>query len=191
MKLAGAKAIGALRRSRRQTGSKPPAATSSIKPLRPRSHGLCAPGRPARGFLRREPRSRQRRATAWAASLPCTASDCVTAIRAACREIAHLLKNRFYIGEVVYRGHVHRGEHVAILDRALFRMITSSVVSMTLFCSSRAHSRTEDEKSVSKVARNSDELIQYGLSRPRALGVTMRSPQAIRSHAHADVMLAF
>ena len=25
--------------------------------------------------------------------------------------LAHLLKNRFYIGEVVYRGQVHRGEH--------------------------------------------------------------------------------
>src|SRR5437764_15340674 len=25
--------------------------------------------------------------------------------------LAHLLKNRFYIGEVVYRGEVHRGEH--------------------------------------------------------------------------------
>jgi hypothetical protein len=25
--------------------------------------------------------------------------------------LAHLLKNRFYIGEVVYRGEMHRGEH--------------------------------------------------------------------------------
>src|SRR5882724_6780692 len=30
--------------------------------------------------------------------------------------LAHLLKNRFYIGEVVYRGQVHRGEHEPILD---------------------------------------------------------------------------
>ena len=29
--------------------------------------------------------------------------------------LAHLLKNRFYIGEVVYRGEVHRGEHDPIL----------------------------------------------------------------------------
>ena len=34
--------------------------------------------------------------------------------------LAHLLKNRFYIGEVVYRGEAHRGEHQPILDCALF-----------------------------------------------------------------------
>src|SRR5260221_14063061 len=34
--------------------------------------------------------------------------------------LAHLLKNRFYIGEVVYRGEVHRGEHEPILDSAPF-----------------------------------------------------------------------
>jgi len=34
--------------------------------------------------------------------------------------LAHLLKNRFYIGEVVYRGEVLRGEHEPILNRDLF-----------------------------------------------------------------------
>ena len=34
--------------------------------------------------------------------------------------LAYLLKNRFYIGEVAYRGEVHRGGHAPILDRALF-----------------------------------------------------------------------
>jgi site-specific DNA recombinase len=34
--------------------------------------------------------------------------------------LAHLLKNRFYIGEVAYRGEVHRGEHEPILTRDLF-----------------------------------------------------------------------
>jgi site-specific DNA recombinase len=34
--------------------------------------------------------------------------------------LAHLLKNRFYIGEVVYRGEAHRGEHESILEPALF-----------------------------------------------------------------------
>jgi site-specific DNA recombinase len=34
--------------------------------------------------------------------------------------LAHLLKNRFYIGEVVYQGDVHRGEHEPIINRALF-----------------------------------------------------------------------
>jgi site-specific DNA recombinase len=34
--------------------------------------------------------------------------------------LAHLLRNRFYIGEVVYRGGTHSGEHESILDRGLF-----------------------------------------------------------------------
>jgi site-specific DNA recombinase len=34
--------------------------------------------------------------------------------------LAYLLKNRFYIGEVVYRGEVHPGDHVPILDHDLF-----------------------------------------------------------------------
>jgi site-specific DNA recombinase len=34
--------------------------------------------------------------------------------------LAHLLKNWFYIGEVVYRGEVHRGEHEPIVARDLF-----------------------------------------------------------------------
>jgi hypothetical protein len=37
--------------------------------------------------------------------------------------LAHLLKNRFYIGEVAYRGEVHRGEHEPILTRALFEAV--------------------------------------------------------------------
>ena len=39
--------------------------------------------------------------------------------------LAHLLKNRFYIGEVVYRGETHKGEHPAILDRDLFEAVQS------------------------------------------------------------------
>src|SRR5580704_12110206 len=37
--------------------------------------------------------------------------------------LAHLLKNRFYLGEVVYRGEVHRGDHTPILDRELFEAV--------------------------------------------------------------------
>jgi hypothetical protein len=37
--------------------------------------------------------------------------------------LADLLKNRFLIGEVVYRGEVYRGEHEPILDRALFNAV--------------------------------------------------------------------
>jgi site-specific DNA recombinase len=39
--------------------------------------------------------------------------------------LAHLLKNRFYIGEVAYRGEIHAGEHEPILDRALFDAVQS------------------------------------------------------------------
>jgi hypothetical protein len=37
--------------------------------------------------------------------------------------VTHLLKNRFYVGEVVYRGEVHPGEHEPILDRDLFEAV--------------------------------------------------------------------
>jgi site-specific DNA recombinase len=37
--------------------------------------------------------------------------------------LAHLLKNHFYIGEVVYRGEVHKGEHEPILDLDLFQAV--------------------------------------------------------------------
>src|SRR5437870_8924641 len=41
--------------------------------------------------------------------------------------LAHLLKNRFYIGEVVYRGETHRGDHEPILDRALFAAVQAKL----------------------------------------------------------------
>src|SRR5215211_2702080 len=41
--------------------------------------------------------------------------------------LAYLLKNRFYIGEVVYRGEVHRGEHEPILDRDLFAAVQAKL----------------------------------------------------------------
>lgn len=37
--------------------------------------------------------------------------------------LAHMLRNRFYIGEVAYKGEVHKGEHEAIVDRALFEAV--------------------------------------------------------------------
>src|SRR6266852_6041682 len=46
-------------------------------------------------------------------------------IRFGVGSLAHLLKNRFYIGEVVYRGGLHRGEHEPILDRDLFEAVRS------------------------------------------------------------------
>ncbi|SEO22833.1 Site-specific DNA recombinase [Rhodospirillales bacterium URHD0017] len=41
-------------------------------------------------------------------------------IRFATGALAHLLKNRFYIGEVAYRGAIHAGGHPAIIERELF-----------------------------------------------------------------------
>jgi site-specific DNA recombinase len=43
--------------------------------------------------------------------------------------LAHLLKNRFYIGEITYRGEVHRGEHEPILTRDLFEAVQAKRVS--------------------------------------------------------------
>ena len=34
--------------------------------------------------------------------------------------LAYLLRNRFYIGEVAFKGEILKGEQPAILDRALF-----------------------------------------------------------------------
>jgi site-specific DNA recombinase len=41
--------------------------------------------------------------------------------------LAHMLKNRFYVGEVVYRGETHKGEHEAILERDLFDAVQAKL----------------------------------------------------------------
>jgi site-specific DNA recombinase len=41
--------------------------------------------------------------------------------------LAHLLRNRFYIGEIDYRGEIHAGEHEAILDRPLFDKVQAKL----------------------------------------------------------------
>src|SRR5437763_13690905 len=46
--------------------------------------------------------------------------------------LAHLLKNRFYIGELVYRGEVHRGEYEPILDRALFEAVQARLTAQAV-----------------------------------------------------------
>jgi site-specific DNA recombinase len=46
--------------------------------------------------------------------------------------LAHLLKNRFYIGEVVYRGQVHRGEHEPIVDSALFAAVQGKLAAQAV-----------------------------------------------------------
>jgi site-specific DNA recombinase len=46
--------------------------------------------------------------------------------------LAYLLKNRFYLGEVVYRGEVHRGAHEPILDRALFEAVQARLTAQAV-----------------------------------------------------------
>jgi len=41
--------------------------------------------------------------------------------------LAHLLKNRFYLGDVVYRGDVHAGEHEPIVDRNVFEAVQAKL----------------------------------------------------------------
>jgi site-specific DNA recombinase len=49
------------------------------------------------------------------------------AIRFGAGSLAYVLKNRAYIGEVVYRDEVHRGEHAPILDRGLFETVQAKL----------------------------------------------------------------
>ncbi len=37
--------------------------------------------------------------------------------------LAHMLRDRFYIGEVAYKGEIHKGEHEAIVDREVFEAV--------------------------------------------------------------------
>jgi DNA invertase Pin-like site-specific DNA recombinase len=56
-------------------------------------------------------------------------------VAAACYRIgplAHLLKNRFYIGEIVYRGEVHQGEHEPILERDVFESVQALLKEKTV-----------------------------------------------------------
>jgi site-specific DNA recombinase len=46
--------------------------------------------------------------------------------------LAHLLKNRFYIGEVVYGGEAHRGEHEPILEPALFEAVQGKLAAQAV-----------------------------------------------------------
>src|SRR5438034_5143035 len=41
--------------------------------------------------------------------------------------LAHFLRNRFYIGEIVYKGEVFPGEQPAILDRDLFDAVQAKL----------------------------------------------------------------
>jgi site-specific DNA recombinase len=57
-------------------------------------------------------------------------------IRGGCRfgvgSLAHLLKNRFYIGEVVYRDEVHPGEQTPIVERVVFEAVQAKLAQNTV-----------------------------------------------------------
>ena len=46
--------------------------------------------------------------------------------------LAYLLKNRFYVGEVVYRREVHRGDHAPILARDLFEAVQEKLAAQAV-----------------------------------------------------------
>jgi DNA invertase Pin-like site-specific DNA recombinase len=46
--------------------------------------------------------------------------------------LAHLLRNRFYVGEIDYRGEIHAGEHEAVLDRTLFDKVQEKLTKNTV-----------------------------------------------------------
>ena len=46
--------------------------------------------------------------------------------------LAHLLKNRFYIGDVVFQGETHQGEHQPILDRDLFDAVQAKLADVAV-----------------------------------------------------------
>ena len=46
--------------------------------------------------------------------------------------LAYLLKNRFYIGEVVYRGEVHYGEHEPIVDSVLLEAVEAQLAAQAV-----------------------------------------------------------
>jgi site-specific DNA recombinase len=41
--------------------------------------------------------------------------------------VQHFLRNRFYVGEVVYRGETHFGEHASIIDRLTFEAVQAKL----------------------------------------------------------------
>lgn len=48
-------------------------------------------------------------------------------VRLSCGAIAHVLKNRIYLGEAVHKGVAHAGEHEAIIDAGLFAKVEATL----------------------------------------------------------------
>lgn len=56
--------------------------------------------------------------------------------------LAHLLKNHFYRGEIVWRGAIHQGEHEPIIDAATFKAAQESLSAAAMDRKSRAANST-------------------------------------------------
>ncbi|HEY0958267.1 MAG TPA: recombinase family protein [Novosphingobium sp.] len=47
--------------------------------------------------------------------------------RLSCGAIAHILSNRVYVGEIVHKGKIHRGDHDAIVDHTVFEAVQAKL----------------------------------------------------------------
>jgi site-specific DNA recombinase len=125
--------------------------------------------------------------------------------------LAHLLQNRFYIGEVVYRGEIHRGEHEPILDPALFAAVQAKLAAQAV--ARRCRLRGSPALLTGRIFDNvgnrmspthtNKQGVRYGYytspavlqKKPRAMGSVIRVPAAelealvltaLRSHLNAS-----
>jgi site-specific DNA recombinase len=55
--------------------------------------------------------------------------------------LAHLLKNRFYLGEIIWRGEIHRGEHAPIVDATIFTEVQQRLTAAAILRKGRAANR--------------------------------------------------
>ncbi|TAL83902.1 MAG: recombinase family protein [Beijerinckiaceae bacterium] len=56
--------------------------------------------------------------------------------------LAYILKNRFYVGEIAYRGEIHKGQHEAIITRDLFDAVQARLAEGTV---ARRKTRTQSK----------------------------------------------
>ena len=71
----------------------------------------------------------------------------IGAIPFTCGPLAHLLRNRFYIGEVAFKGEILAGEQPAIIDRDLFDAVQAKL---------------NDQRNTHTVARRQSEALLIG-----------------------------
>jgi len=87
--------------------------------------------------------------------------------------LAYLLKNRFYLGEVAYRGELHRGEHEPILDRDLFAAVQTKLAANAVERRVRLKGSTRSSRTIMlrpQKKRRSEFLWKPRSPMPRASG---------------------